>query len=92
MKKTELEELISKQYETISELRAEILELKIEVDEEIEPITIAQEIIERCKDENGKIDFEKLELEEKKYSEVAQHLSVYAMFNDDSDYFSDFDE
>lgn len=66
--------------ERIAELQAEILELKIESHKE--PIQVAQDLIDECRDDDGNVDFEKLSDVANEYAEVNQYLTIYSLFHD----------
>lgn len=80
-----LKELASKD-EQIAELKAELLELKVETsDTELDALEAALEIVNDCRGEDGQIDYEKLSEKANRCAEINQYLSVYLLFHDDGE-------
>lgn len=81
MTNAELLRSLAQKDERITELQAEILELRME--KNVEPLARAIEIVNECRKEDTTIDYDKLSAYVDEYTELISYLSTYILYHDE---------
>ena len=84
-----LKKLLAEKEEIITELKAELLESKIETVNASDPIRQAIEIINEYKNEDGTYDTQEISNRMDMLTEIVSHLSIWLLYNDDSMLYKD---